>query len=308
MDLTKTHRWRVLAPVDLTRADAVAVIGEASAFARRVLADVTLLSVVDRRKFDRGEVPQWPNGLPDEVVRRVVVPGEAEQTISRYADQVRADVILLPADAQICHGLRRTPLAAAVAAVTSRCVMTVRTAEESAGEAPPLRIGCVLRLDEADDRVCQAALGLHGRCDSELFVIYGPPDPSGWFRRRTSVSPERDLTSQALYKAARSLRVPWRPLLAASTGPGPLRVLIEQHALDVVVAGRAMYVSAREGSRDLLPHSGDLPCSVFSVPHLFGRSLAVAAAEQTAEAASSIDLANMAASAVAAPAPAKELS
>ena len=246
---------------------------------------------------------------PAEVVRRVVAPGEPEQTISRYADQVRADVIVLPADAQIRQGLRRTPLAAAVAAITSRYVMTLHRSETPGFRSTPLRIGCVLRLDEADDRVCQAALGLYARCGSELFVIYGQPDPAGWFRRPTPAAAERDLASQALYKAARRLRVPWRPLLAAHTGPGPLRALAEQHALDVVVAGRAMYVSAREGSRDLLAHSGSLPCSVLSVPHLFGCPAPLAGIDRAdVENVNDPEVTNIGACGAAAPAPAKELS
>jgi hypothetical protein len=77
---------RVLAIVDLSRTDADPVVENAVSLAARLHAELSLLSVVARRLYERGVRCVWPRSsfgrtCPEIDVHRVVMPGPASKAL-----------------------------------------------------------------------------------------------------------------------------------------------------------------------------------------------------------------------------------
>jgi nucleotide-binding universal stress UspA family protein len=161
--------WKILAPVDLSCAEAEKWVEYALALAAGLRGDLTLLSVIDRQRFERGWRHSWTanafgQAWPDIDIHRVVLPGSPAEAISVYADQIRADVILVPAQYHARRWLRKYPLAPSVAALTPRCLWTIPAhAQLWTSEYSP-RVACMMRLDGGDERLLAVAQSVLKRC------------------------------------------------------------------------------------------------------------------------------------------------
>ena len=108
-------------------------------------------------------------------VRRVAVNGTIRGTFARYADDLGADVITVPAGYPWWQRLWRTSVANAVAASTDRPICLTNVT----GPAPASRVSSilsVLRLDGTDEPVVRFSDELAERCDATLVFLHVLPE------------------------------------------------------------------------------------------------------------------------------------
>jgi Universal stress protein family len=99
---------RILAFIDLSSPQADKAVENALILAETLGGEVTLLSVIERTHFERGRRDRWPpnafgNAHRKLDIHRVVLPGMPAETISVYADQIRADIVLIPPEYSILN-------------------------------------------------------------------------------------------------------------------------------------------------------------------------------------------------------------
>ena len=160
---------KVVAPVDLASRRAETSIRRAITVAKALRGDLTLLSVMKRRRFERGDRDGWPAiamGVTDEVpaIHRVIVPGPEEEAIPRYADQIAADFLLLGKEHLSRRWFRTESVAAAVASATTRPLFVVPDEEVLALDGP--RVACV--AGGPGHPVYRAATSIICRCGGYL--------------------------------------------------------------------------------------------------------------------------------------------
>lgn len=278
--------WKMVALVDLSCASRDRVVENALSLAARLHADLSLVSAVPRRAYERGVRYEWPQcafgkTCPEIDVHRVVLPGEPAAALARYADQIRADVLVVPAEYEIRGWFRNSPLVASVAGLTSRALWI----------APPnplwtvdssLRVGCVVRLDGTDDLACTAAVSVLRRCGGELVLTYAIELRPGRARAVRTVM-DQDTALQAMTHLGRSLDVPWSQLVVESCSDASLSAAAVENNFGLIVTGRPMYVKRDAGSGHLVSAGNRLPCPVLSIPFSSVSTPAcVAAAKSTA--------------------------
>ena len=122
---------KIVAAVDLSCPQAGSTVENALTVAARIHGEITLISVINRHHFERGVRHPWPSNafgkaFPDIDIHRVVLPGPPAQAISAYADQIRADLLIIPAQYHVRRWMRKLPLASLAAPLTSRCVWTAK--------------------------------------------------------------------------------------------------------------------------------------------------------------------------------------
>jgi nucleotide-binding universal stress UspA family protein len=137
---------KVVAPVDLESERAETSVQRALTLAKALRADLTLLSIMKRRRFERGHREPWPEIAFDDTdevaaIHRVVVPGPAEEAIPRYADQIDADFVLLGKEHLARRWFRRSSVAVSVAAASRRALFIVPDDDVLALRGP--RVACV---------------------------------------------------------------------------------------------------------------------------------------------------------------------
>lgn len=225
---------RLLAIVDLSRPDADRVVENALKLAVQLQAELSLLSVVARRLYERGVRHTWPRcsfgrSYPDTDIHRVVMPGPPAVALAVYADKIGADVLVIPAEYKCRRWFRQRPLAQAVAGLTSRCLWIMPSAVGERSFNAPLRIGCLMRLDGTDERLCMSAQSIFERCGGEVVFLH---------------------TARRLWRRARA------ELTAAAV----------ERNLGLIVAGRSTFVDGGADRRDILSLANRLPCHVLSVP------------------------------------------
>jgi nucleotide-binding universal stress UspA family protein len=98
---------RILAFIDLASPQADKAVENALQLAETLGGEVTLLSVVERTQFAQGRRHRWPRNAFGNAhrkldIHRVVLPGTPAETIALYADQIRADLVLMPPDYPTC--------------------------------------------------------------------------------------------------------------------------------------------------------------------------------------------------------------
>ena len=168
---------RLLAIVDLSRPDADRVVENALNLAVRLHAELSLLSVVARGLYERGVRYTWPRcsfgrTYPEIDIHRVVMPGPPAEALAVYADRMKADVLVVPAEYESRRWFRHRPLAPAVAGLTSRCLWIVPATASDCSFDAPLRIGCLVRLDGTDERICMAAQPILEKCGGEVVLLH----------------------------------------------------------------------------------------------------------------------------------------
>jgi nucleotide-binding universal stress UspA family protein len=225
---------RLLAIVDLSRPDADRVVENALSLAARLHAELSLFSVVARRLYERGVRYTWPGcsfgrTYPDTDIHRVVMPGPPAEALAVYADKIRADVLVIPAEYKSRCWFRHRPLAQAVAGLTSRCLWIVPATGSDRSFDAPLRIGCLMRLGGSDERLCMAAQPILEKCGGNVVLLHEAQRPG----RRA----REELTAAAV-----------------------------ERNLVLIVAGRSTFGDGGADRRDILSLANRLPCHVLSVP------------------------------------------
>jgi hypothetical protein len=244
---------RLLAIVDLSRPDADRVVENALSLAARLHAELSLFSVVARRLYERGVRYVWPRSsfgsvCPAIDIHRVVMPGPAAEALAVYADKIRADVLVIPAEYKSRQLFRQRLLAQAVAGLTSRCLWIVPPIVRGWSFDAPLRIGCLMRLDDTDERLCMAAQSILERCGGGVVLLHAAQ--------------------------------PWGHRVRAELTAGGV-----ERNLGLIVAGRSTFVDGDADRRDILSLPNRLPCPVLSVPFFSASTAAsVVAPESTATA------------------------
>jgi hypothetical protein len=175
--------WRVLAPIDLSAAQAGKDVESALDLASALAADLTVLSIVDRRQYADGVRHNWPSNAfgsarPELDIHRVVLPARSVTAISAYADLIRAHIVVEPPQYGMQRLLRRRSAAGCLAVVTSRAMWITPPEAGSALGSNPFRIACVMPGDGRDDLIALAAQTLIGRCGGEVALSDQTGDPA----------------------------------------------------------------------------------------------------------------------------------
>jgi nucleotide-binding universal stress UspA family protein len=165
--------WKLLAVVDLLRPDAHRAVENALTLAGRLHAELSLLSVIEKHLYERGLRYLWPKNAfgresPEVDIHRVMLPGTPAEVLAGYADHIGANLLVIPAEYRVRRWLKGRSLAQAVAALTSRPLWIVPPAAGRLAAEGPLRAGCLVRLNAADDGLCTAAQSVLERCSAEI--------------------------------------------------------------------------------------------------------------------------------------------
>jgi nucleotide-binding universal stress UspA family protein len=253
--------WKIVALVDLSCPDADRVVENALTIGDRLRGDVTLLSVVARHLYERGVRHHWTQNAfgkthPSIDIHRLALPGTPTETLAMYADRIRADVVVMPAEYNVRRWLRKRPLASAVATLVSRPLWIVPATAGAWSADGPLRVGCVVRLDGADDHLCSVAQSIARRCGGEVVLIY-------------ATGPRPGLASPAglgMDRLGRALDRPWSTVVVENCSNAALSVAVVENRLGLLVTGRPLAMDDGANAADSLYTVNQLACPVLSVP------------------------------------------
>ena len=258
--------WKILAAIDLASPNPSASVEHALNLARALKGEATLVSVVDRRQYERGLRHCWPpnaygSAHRDVDIHRIVLPGSPPEALSAYADQIRADLLVVDAGYSARRWLRNRPVAASVAALTSRAVWITPGATNIWTSEDGPRIACLLRLDETDKRTCCVGQAVAERCGGELYLVHRERACEG--AGKVTAADPADWTGHI----GRSLGVRWRPLPLGGRQQEALTTAVKRHRIRLVIAGRPMFVTPSARSGDLLLAASRLSCPLLSLPY-----------------------------------------
>jgi nucleotide-binding universal stress UspA family protein len=251
--------WKIVAVVDLLCTEADRVVQDALTLGDRLRGEVTLLSVVARDQYERGVRYGWPQNAfgrtcPEVDIHRVVLPGTPAEAVATYADRLRADVIVIPAQYKVRRWLRKQPLAQAIAVLTSIPLWIVPAGASAWAAGAQLRVACVLRLDGTDERLCMAAQSVLHRCGGELVLTCG------------IAGRNRDTALQALDVLGARFTPPCTAVVIEDCLDEALSTVAVENNFGLIATGRPMCVNGDTNTGQWMSGVNRLPCPVLWVP------------------------------------------
>lgn len=236
-------RWNILSYIDL-HADARAEVQHALPIAEALRGNLTMVHLRNKRS-EAVQPVNWPTNAEaadsDLNVRRVTVNGTIRGTFARYADDLGADLITLPAGYPWWQRLWRTSVANAVAASTDRPICLTNVT----GPAPATRVSSivsVLPLDGTDEAVIRFSDELAERCDATLLFLHVLPEASDALPYEVLADRDRPLNRKVAERRMREamLRVRRPHLTAFAMGSLYRNVAkaAKEHNADLVLTRR----------------------------------------------------------------------
>jgi nucleotide-binding universal stress UspA family protein len=266
---------KILAPIDLDRNPRAAVVHAVHA-SRYFGGDLTLLHVLDEKRWRRGGPFEWPSEARDAAgecrIRKVVLSGPVAQTIAECAETLDADII-----SAVTHRTRgwtrlwKPSLADQIVGGTERPVCVANA--KAVGREPVFRNGrilCVLALDGTDGPVLRFAEALASRNGAELVLLNVVPEQSesllahgiAWASRRPL---SRSCAAQRMRETARVIAC--RHITAIVAGPTEASIVraVREYDTGLAVAGRQVSYSVDPCSADLRTLFARISCPVVCV-------------------------------------------
>jgi nucleotide-binding universal stress UspA family protein len=273
-----TKPWTILAPVTMQQTSRRA-IEHAIEVANGMSAQLILLHVIPSGTSlsDGDRAMPWPEAaLAEDVagfgLRRMVLCGEPAPTISQYAEEVDADLILMPAARSAWLPTRRS--------VTSRLLAsTPRPVQlwnpSIVADAPPFRcrqLLCVLELDGKDAPLIEATNEIAARTGANVEVLHIVPNATESLLFYSADEPEKPLSSSVAAARLRELLHQLPPALTSSILMGErqrsIALSARRKSADLILVRRkaaAAWPGTGWESTGILKQAG---CPIISVPPL----------------------------------------
>jgi len=240
--------WKVLAPIDLV-VDSEGPVDHAINIATAMRAELTLLYVVDQRWYKRASRLGWPpNALGRTqthcAIHRLILPGNAVETITRYADFIKADLLAMTSEKYerwTCFW--NHSVTGGVMESTQRpvCVTDLRLADTDY-RFRSRKILCVLNLDGTDDPLILHAEALAQRSGGELILLGVVPELDEGLLIEAIHGLDRPLSANVAVKRIRELgkgiSVPYRTSVMIGSPYKCIRAAAREHSADIVMAAR----------------------------------------------------------------------
>jgi nucleotide-binding universal stress UspA family protein len=267
--------WKILAPVNLDEHTGPAV-EHAIGVANETAAELVLLHVLDRRFYSEARKAGWPPQSMGTVdgftnIQRVVSPGDPAATISRYADFINANMVLITSSSRCWTRLWKGSLRAEVLDSTHRPVLVTSRKHIHADHRFRCRkILCVLSLDGTDDPIIECATALAARTGAEIVILHVVPEASENLLSWGIAGSDRPLSRAVAIDRIRALAdaLPVSHTTAIMTGAlhKNISVVAKQMTADVILVGRARPGVWAPGCPDLGAVLSYATCPVISVP------------------------------------------
>jgi nucleotide-binding universal stress UspA family protein len=239
---------QVLAPIDLLT-DPDGPVEHAISISSALGAELTLLYVSRQRWFREAGRGGWPHNAFNEsrtnsAIHRVVLPGDPAETISRYAEFINADLLVMTTE----HHRRwarywRSSVTEDVLGRTLRrvCITDPGSADLHNPFSGP-RILCVLSLDGTDDSLIGQAEALAQRSRGELILLGVVPGIDEGLFLETVPGYDRPLSAQLaverLQALGKGIAVPYKRSIMTGSEYNCIRVAAEEQGADLVIAAR----------------------------------------------------------------------
>lgn len=242
-----TKPWTILAPVTL-QGTSTKAIEHAVNVSNDMRAQLVLLHVISpAASVGPARTRFWPEAaMAEDAVdfglRRVVRRGLPAPTIHRYAEEIQADLILMPVGASVWSPVRRS-VTSMVLASTQRPVQLWNPS--AAADAAPFRcrqLLCVVELDGDDGAVIEATNEMAARTDAKVEVLHIVPNATESLLFHSLDQPHRPLSSSLAAIRLRQLRAQLRPVVSTSIAVGePHKSIVQtarRKAADVALVRR----------------------------------------------------------------------
>jgi nucleotide-binding universal stress UspA family protein len=273
--MTMQSKWNVLAPLDLAL-DASVPVGYALDLAGKINAELTLLHVSDDPWYKRARRLGWlgtgPVGEQKNIdVHRLVLAGPVPETITRYADLIDADFIMLTnRNPGWWSRLWKSSVVDQVMKSTKRPVfITNRKSQESGSPVNFRQILCLLNLDGTDDAVVMHAQRLAKRSGGSLILLGVIPEASEGLLVEFNLSPNRPLSRSVaaarIREIGEALSVPYNSLILTGRTRHCLLAAARAWSADIVVVSRGVPGFPIPHSLDVRPALRTLACPLLSV-------------------------------------------
>lgn len=277
--------WQVLAPIDLLT-DPEGPVEHAISISGALGAELTLLYVSRQRRFQEAGRRGWPRNAFNEArtkraIHRVILPGDPAETISRYAEFINADLLVMTAE----HHRRwsrywRSSVTEGVLARTLRrvCITDPGSADRD-NRFSGRRILCVLSLDGTDDSLLWQAEALAQRSRGELILLGVVPGIDEGLLLETVPGYDRPLSAQLaaqrLQALGKGITVPYRTSIMTGSDYNCIRDAAEEQSADVVIAARPSRGQTEAQFLRVRAILRGLPCPLVSVSNRLASSRSV---------------------------------
>jgi nucleotide-binding universal stress UspA family protein len=241
--------WKVLAPIDLA-VDPEGSVDHAINIATAMRAELTLLYVVDQRWYKRARRLAWPRNALGRTqtpctIHRLVLPGDAVETITRYADFIKADLVAMTSGKyEQWTSFWNHSVTGNVLEITQRpvCVTDLRLVETNY-RFRSRRILCVLNLDGTDDQLILQAESLAQRSGGELILLGVVPELDEGLLIEAIHGVDRPLSANVAVKRLRELGkgifVPYKTSVMMGSPYKCISAAAREHTADIVMAARS---------------------------------------------------------------------
>jgi len=264
---------RIVAPIDLSVQPEFPV-KHAIRVADAMGAELTLLHAGNSRDVGGVQRPPWPdNALCGETrsIQRVAVPGLPARMITRYADYLDADMVLMVrSDTPAWSRFWRRSVTDKVLRSTSKPVYVVN--RSAVVNDPGFRcrtVLCLLHMDGSDGPALRQAESLVEAFGGQLILLGIVPNTAGRLLTAPPAGPERPmplgLALERLRSIGKELTVPYKTSVMFGSPQRCLTLAAREHAADLVVAVRSTGENPLHQSVDVQPLQRGLSCAVLSV-------------------------------------------
>jgi nucleotide-binding universal stress UspA family protein len=270
--------WKVLAPIDLLNNPEGPVV-HATNIARSIGAELTLLYVVDQRWHKGMGRPKWPANALDEAcvdcdIFRLVLPGNPAETISRYAEFIKADLLAMTSENYgRWPGFRSRSVIGDVMGSTRRpvCVTDLRSVDSADADYRfhSRRILCALSLDGTDGPLVRQAEALARRSGGGLILMGVVPAIDEGLLLETVPGFSRplspDLAAERIQALAKEISVPYETSVTIGSPYNCIRDAAREHRADLVITARPSPGRTNANCLDMRWVLRRLPCPLLSV-------------------------------------------
>jgi nucleotide-binding universal stress UspA family protein len=240
--------WKILAPVDLNEHTGSAV-EHAIDVANATAAELVLLHVLDRGFYRGAPKAGWPPEAMGTVdgstnIRRIVLPGDPAATISRYADLINANMVLMTSGSRGWTRLWKGSLTTEVLDSTCRPVQ-ITSLKHIDGEYRfrCRNILCVLALDGTDDPIIECATALAARTGAEIGILHVLPETSeallSWGMAGSDRPLSRAVAIERIGALSDSLPASYIAAIMRGALHKNIAAAAKQMTADVILVGRA---------------------------------------------------------------------
>jgi nucleotide-binding universal stress UspA family protein len=267
--------WKVVAPIDLS-ADPEGPVDHAINIASAMRAELSLLYVVDQRWHKRGHRLGWPPNALSKAqagcdIHRLVLPGNSAETISRYAEFMKADLVAMTSEnyGRWTRSWKHS-VTGDVMESTRRpvCITDLRSAD-TAYRFRCRRILCALNLDGTDDPLVLQAEALAQRSEGELILLGVVPEIDEGLLLGAIPGLDRPLSANLAVERVRELgkgiSVPCGTSVMIGSPYKCIRVAAREHAADIVMAARPSPGRTESYCLDMRSVVRGLSCPLISV-------------------------------------------